>query len=206
VWENAAEIADSSWTLQELDVSALADGQPTVYLRWTMGATDHSWTYCGWNIDDIEVWGKTPGNPPIPPGDLNCDGSVDEGFDTDGDGYTTCGGDCNDSDSDINPGANESLCDGKDNDCDSEIDEDYMSYTCGTGACEAPSVCESGVESCTEGTPTEEVCGDGTDNDCDGETDEGCSSTCAPIGGSCTSDADCCSLKCRGRPGGKTCR
>ena len=46
--------------------------------------------------------------------DNNCDGSVDEGFDGDGDGYTTCGGDCAPGDAAVNPGAAE-VCDGVDN-------------------------------------------------------------------------------------------
>jgi len=60
--------------------------------------------------------------------DNNCDGSVDEGFDADGDGYTTCGGDCDDSNSAVNLGATEgpagdpTCSDGLDNDCDSAID------------------------------------------------------------------------------------
>jgi hypothetical protein len=57
IWENSGEIAEASWSLQEYDISAIADGQPTVYLRWTMGATDGGWRYCGWNIDDIELLG-----------------------------------------------------------------------------------------------------------------------------------------------------
>jgi len=57
VWENTVGIEDDSWTQMELDISAVADGQETVYLRWTMGTTDGGWTYCGWNIDDIEIWG-----------------------------------------------------------------------------------------------------------------------------------------------------
>src|SRR4051812_7666552 len=36
--------------------------------------------------------------------DNNCDGRIDEGFDQDADGTTSCGGDCNDSDSAIHPG------------------------------------------------------------------------------------------------------
>jgi len=53
VWENSDYVTDSSWSLQEFDISGVADGQSTVYLRWTMGATDSSWQYCGWNFDDV---------------------------------------------------------------------------------------------------------------------------------------------------------
>jgi len=59
VWENPGEVTDSSWTQVEYDISAVADGQSSVYLRWTMGATDGGWEYSGWNIDDIEVYGLT---------------------------------------------------------------------------------------------------------------------------------------------------
>ncbi len=58
VWENAAEVTDSGWVKVELDISAVADNQPAVYLRWTMGTTDTGWTYCGWNIDDIALFGS----------------------------------------------------------------------------------------------------------------------------------------------------
>ncbi len=64
VWENGGEITDSSWNQQEIDISSIADGQSTVYLRWTMGSTDGSWTYSGWNIDDIEIWGLSGGSEP----------------------------------------------------------------------------------------------------------------------------------------------
>jgi len=42
--------------------------------------------------------------------------------DKDKDGYTTDGGDCNDADADIYPGASEVCDDGVDNDCDDAID------------------------------------------------------------------------------------
>ena len=55
--------------------------------------------------------------------DNDNDGEVDEGFDRDGDGFTICGGDCNDTDMNVNPDAPE-LCDGKDNNCNGVIDAD----------------------------------------------------------------------------------
>jgi len=55
VWQNASEIADTAWTFQAIDISSVADNQPTVYLRWTMGTTDTAWQYCGWNIDDVRL-------------------------------------------------------------------------------------------------------------------------------------------------------
>ncbi len=61
VWQNTGEVADNAWTQVEYDISAVADGQPTVYLVWTMGPTDGSFRYCGWNIDDVEIWGLSSG-------------------------------------------------------------------------------------------------------------------------------------------------
>jgi hypothetical protein len=65
VWENEGEINDNGWQLVEYDLSAIADGQPTVYLRWTMGTTDSSYIFCGWNLDDIEVLGLPAGGTPV---------------------------------------------------------------------------------------------------------------------------------------------
>ena len=71
-------------------------------------------------------------NPSIHPGALevcnlkddNCDGRIDEGFDQDGDGWTTCAGDCNNVNPQIHPGATE-LCDGIDDNCNGAIDEGF---------------------------------------------------------------------------------
>jgi hypothetical protein len=100
-WEHGGgTVIDTSWSQYSYDISAIADHQATVYLRWAMGTTDISVTYCGWNIDDIEIWGVVP----VPPllGDLNCDGVLNA-FDidpfvlalTDPAGYETAYPDCN---------------------------------------------------------------------------------------------------------------
>jgi len=58
VWTNPATIADSTWSLQEYDISTWADGAATVYVRFEIGSTDTAWQYCGWNIDDLLVEGN----------------------------------------------------------------------------------------------------------------------------------------------------
>ena len=63
-------------------------------------------------------------------------------------------------------------------------------------------------------TPVAEVCTDGIDNDCDGFTDcadSNCIGTpacpsCSPAGATCTANSQCCSSKCTGKKGSKTCR
>jgi hypothetical protein len=64
----------TSWEQVEYDISAIADGQSTVQVRWIMGTTDSSITYPGWNIDDIEFIAVVPvvGCP----GDINGDGEL----------------------------------------------------------------------------------------------------------------------------------
>jgi hypothetical protein len=58
VWENpSTATTDAAWNQQSYDISSIADGQATVYVRWTMGTTNSTRTYCGWNIDDVEIWG-----------------------------------------------------------------------------------------------------------------------------------------------------
>ena len=62
-WQNDGGIEDSGWSEQTLDLTAVAAGQPDLRVRWTQGATDGSWQYCGWNIDDVVVEGAAPCGP-----------------------------------------------------------------------------------------------------------------------------------------------
>ncbi|MCZ6699630.1 MAG: hypothetical protein O7D94_11920, partial [Planctomycetota bacterium] len=58
VWDHdGGAISDTEWLAQSFDISGVADGEPTVFLRWTMGPTDDFVTYPGWNIDDVEIRG-----------------------------------------------------------------------------------------------------------------------------------------------------
>jgi M6 family metalloprotease-like protein len=57
IWENTDAVTDDGWIQITHDISSVADGQQTVYLRWGMGATDSIVNYCGWNIDDIAIVG-----------------------------------------------------------------------------------------------------------------------------------------------------
>jgi hypothetical protein len=57
VWSNFQQMVGGYWIEDEVDLSSVADNQVTVYVRFIMGPTDASWSYCGWNIDDLEVYG-----------------------------------------------------------------------------------------------------------------------------------------------------
>ncbi|MCP4918135.1 MAG: hypothetical protein GY913_14575 [Proteobacteria bacterium] len=147
--------------------------------------------------------------------DEDCDGEVDEDvtyidyyLDSDGDGYgdstggtqndciepsgySTTDDDCDDSDADVNPGADE-YCDDVDNDCDGDTDEDsaldastwyadtdadgYGDSSSTTAACEVPSGYTSDTTDCddTDGDihPTADEHCDDVDEDCDGSVDE----------------------------------
>ena len=133
--------------------------------------------------------------------DQDCDGVTDNGCNDDGDQYcdgalaTTgrpalCpkgGGDCDDLDPAVNPGASE-ICDGMDGNCNAVIDEgcdddddDYCDVTLATQADPQtsawPAVCPLGPGDCRDSDAAirpgaDEIC-NGLDDDCDGETDEG---------------------------------
>jgi len=200
----------SSWTLQEFSLDPYAG--ETVYLRFNV-YIDSSVNEAGWYIDDIELTGVLAGcdvdgdgfentacggddcndyDAGINPGatevcdsiDNDCDGTIDEGFDADGDGWTTCDNDCDDSDPAINPDAVEDCFDGVDNDCDALVDDadpDCYVPECtdldGDGFAVEGGEC--GLIDCDDAdfevNPGHaEVPDNGIDDNCNGQIDEGC--------------------------------
>ena len=157
-----------------------------------------------------------PGRPEVCNGiDDNCGGGVDEGLvtasyfkDLDLDGYgggagvtqcgplngftLTVGGDCNDADVAIHPGASE-ICNGLDDNCNGSIDEGLPTQTyyadvdgdlygnpaSSVTACNQPAGyvannydCNDTVKTISPAAP--EICGNSIDDNCNGQIDEGC--------------------------------
>jgi hypothetical protein len=125
--------------------------------------------------------------------DDDCDGDIDEDvlsewyLDADSDGYGTgtaveaCAaptsayvaddGDCDDTDTDYNPGATEG-CDGEDYDCDGDVDNDgdgdgYADSSCGGDDCDDSdsSIKPDGSGGCAYGTSCEDVLSSGYTSD-----------------------------------------
>jgi hypothetical protein len=99
--------------------------------------------------------------------DEDCDGTVDDGFDRDADGVTSCAGDCDDDDPTVNPEVAET-CDGRDEDCDGTVDDGFDVDADGVTSC---------AGDCNDTDPRvspriEETC-NAMDDDCDGTVDNG---------------------------------
>ncbi len=101
IWTNPSDvpIAETSWSYQVYDISAVADGSASVYIRWGMRPTDDAILYPGCNIDDVEILGSTTRSKDcnlnarpdecetVTLGDFNADGYVDAGDYT---GFAQC--------------------------------------------------------------------------------------------------------------------
>lgn len=90
-------------------------------------------------------------------------------YDADGDGFTSCSGDCDDSASSVHEGAPE-YCDDLDNDCDGTRDEGTECYDDdGDGYTEEEGDCND--TTVDVGPDIEEIDDNGIDDDCDGTVD-----------------------------------
>ena len=151
-----------------------------------------------------------PGNSEVcDAADNDCDTVVDNGFDLDTDGVTTCGGDgtagtadddCDDADIANFPG-NAEVCDAADNDCDTVADNGFDVDTDGVTTCGADGTAGTADDDCDDADIANfpgntEVC-DAADNDCDTVADNGFDvdtdgvTTCGADGTAGTADDDC---------------
>jgi len=56
VWENPGyDFTDDQWTEAVIEITEIAADKPTVYIKFTMGPTNSTRPFSGWNIDDLEV-------------------------------------------------------------------------------------------------------------------------------------------------------
>lgn len=206
IWQNpTSTIVDQQWVEQEFDISAVAAGQSTVYVRWTMGATDSVVQYCGWNIDDVEIWGTQ-----LPPTSCTTDAECDDGLYCNGaeacqagvcvsgtpvacDDGVACTVDSCDEVSDACVHApNDAVCDNG-TFCDGAELCDPVSgcvagapVQCDDGIACTIDACDEGMQGCSH-TPDHAVCDNGLF--CDGEetcsTESGCISGPSPCQGAC---------------------
>ena len=60
IYSNNGGVEDNSWNLRNIFLPTSADNNPNVKIRFTMGETDGSWQYSGWNIDNFVISAVTP--------------------------------------------------------------------------------------------------------------------------------------------------
>ncbi len=118
--------------------------------------------------------------------DNDCDGLIDEDFDHDQDGFSSCSGDCSDNNPEINPQASD-VVNGLDDDCDGivdnnndQFDDDGDGYTEQQGDCNdninngGAYIGPRSIEIQVDELGAPEL----VDNDCDGQIDEASNLTC----------------------------
>jgi len=73
VWSNGTSVITSNaWSLQQVDISAVADNQPRRMSAGAIASPAGAYAYSGWNIDDVQLIGV----PSVLRGDIDCDGTV----------------------------------------------------------------------------------------------------------------------------------
>gem|GEM_PF-479599 len=119
VWEHdGGHVTDDSWSEMAIDISAVADNQPVVYIRWGMGPTDHTNTYCGWNLDDVQIWARVTLE------------TCNDGIKNQGEYLVDCGGPCPPCECQTN------------GDCDDGL------FCTGAATCDTNGICQVGPDPC----------------------------------------------------------
>ena len=62
VWSNTSVVGDADWSMITLDLTTELAGQATAQIRFSNGASDGSWLFSGWNIDNVELREKSTEN------------------------------------------------------------------------------------------------------------------------------------------------
>ena len=57
VWTNTGQVTDNAWSNTYYNISEIADLSSSVRIRFSIGTTDGSWQYSGWNIDNLIITG-----------------------------------------------------------------------------------------------------------------------------------------------------
>ncbi|MBO7146024.1 MAG: T9SS type A sorting domain-containing protein [Salinivirgaceae bacterium] len=57
IWASSSVIQEKDWSFQYLNLNKVADRNPNVKLRFTLGPTRSGLAYSGWNIDDVALVG-----------------------------------------------------------------------------------------------------------------------------------------------------
>ena len=55
IWASSSSIQEKDWSFQYLNLNKVADRNPNVKMRFTLGPTRSGLAYSGWNIDDVAL-------------------------------------------------------------------------------------------------------------------------------------------------------
>jgi len=164
---DGATFSDPSlFTLTQTVPYALPAGAATdVEVQFTAASSDAVDATCSLDLGGVVVL------PDVVLRANDCERGDPAVYDEDEDGYTSCGGDCDDHNGTAHPGGTETA-DGTDEDCDGTVDEGTVAYDDdGDGFSENDGDCNDGDSDVSPaGT---EVMNNGVDDDCDGVVDQG---------------------------------